>query len=134
MTQEERMEFKEIIEEALSGANFATKDDMKNFATKDDLKNFATKDDIARLDNRIDGIEKYMHDKFLLMENDMMPKIDAMYEALTTRVSHEECDKRMKGIEEKTDAIDPIMLTVENHSAKIFEHEERLEKLEALAF
>ncbi len=114
--------------------NFATKDDLKNFATKDDLKNFATKDDLKNFATKDDfkSLETKMHDYFLLIENNVVPKIDAMYDALCTRVTHEECDKRMGKVEEKATVIDPLMVTVGKHSEKLLEHEERLEKLEAL--
>ena len=134
---------------------------MKNFATKDDLKNLATKDDIVRLERRIDCLENridkleermdkleermdrleermdklegYVREKFLLIENVMMPKIDAMYEALTTRVSHGECDERMGQIEDKADAITPLLIAVRKNTEKLSEHEERLKKLESPA-
>ncbi len=165
MTQEDRMEWKQMFSEIFKEANFATKDDLKNFATKDDLKNFATKDDlknfatkddlknfatkddIARLESRMDRLEErmdrleecmdrlenYVHEKFLLIENEMMPKIDAMYEALTTRVSHGECNERMESIEGKADAITPLLVAVKKNTAKLAEHEERIKKLESPA-
>ena len=158
MTQEDRMEWKQMFSEIFKEANFATKDDLKNFATKDDLKNFATKDDLKnfatkddlknfatkddiarlesrmdRLEERMDRLENYVHEKFLLIENEMMPKIDAMYEALTTRVSHGECNERMESIEGKADAITPLLVAVKKNTAKLAEHEERIKKLESPA-
>lgn len=154
MTQEDRMEWKQMFAEILQEADFATKDDLKNLVTRDDLKNLATKDDIIRIEARMEQmevrieqlearmeqmearmeqIEKYVHEKFLLIENEMVPKINAMYEALTTRVSHEECNERMGLIEGRADAITPLLLTVKKNTSLLEEHEGRIRKLESPA-
>ena len=131
MTQEDRMEWKQMFSEIFKEANFATKDDLKNFATKDDIACLESRMD--RLEERMDRLENYVHEKFLLIENEMMPKIDAMYEALTTRVSHGECNERMESIEGKADAITPLLVAVKKNTAKLAEHEERIKKLESPA-
>ena len=131
MTQEDRMEWKQMFSEIFKEANFATKDDLKNFATKDDIARLESRMD--RLEERMDRLENYVHEKFLLIENEMMPKIDAMYEALTTRVSHGECNERMESIEGKADAITPLLVAVKKNTAKLAEHEERIKKLESPA-
>ena len=151
MTQEDRMEWKQMFSEIFKEANFATKDDLKNFATKDDIARLESRMDcleehmdrleehmdrleehmdrleerMDRLEERMDRLENYVHEKFLLIENEMMPKIDAMYEALTTRVSHGECNERMESIEGKADAITPLLVAVKKNTAKLAEHEER---------
>ena len=180
MTQEDRMEWKQMFSEIFKEANFATKDDLKNFATKDDIARLESRMDrleermdrleehmdrleehmdrleermdrleehmdrleehmdrleerMDRLEERMDRLENYVHEKFLLIENEMMPKIDAMYEALTTRVSHGECNERMESIEGKADAITPLLVAVKKNTAKLAEHEERIKKLESPA-
>ncbi len=90
-------------------------------------------DHMDKLEDRIDRLEGYVHEEFLLIENEMMPKINAMYEALTTRVSHVECNDRMEVIEGKTDAITPLLITVKKNTTKLREHEERIKSLEAPA-
>lgn len=145
MTQEDRMEWKQMFSEIFKEANFATKDDLKNFATKDDIARLESRMDRLeeRMDHfeermdcfeeRMDSLENYVHEKFLLIENEMMPKINAMYEALTTRVSHGECNERMESIEGKADAITPLLVAVKKNTAKLAEHEERIKKLESPA-
>lgn len=152
MTQEDRMEWKQMFSEIFKEANFATKDDLKNFATKDDIARLESRLDcfeermdrleermdhfeerMERLEERMDRLENYVHEKFLLIENEMMPKINAMYEALTTRVSHGECNERMESIEGKADAITPLLVAVKKNTAKLAEHEERIKKLESPA-
>lgn len=152
MTQEDRMEWKQMFWEIFKEANFATKDDLKNFATKDDIARLESRLDcfeermdrleermdhfeerMERLEERMDRLENYVHEKFLLIENEMMPKINAMYEALTTRVSHGECNERMESIEGKADAITPLLVAVKKNTAKLAEHEERIKKLESPA-
>lgn len=138
MTQEDRMEWKQMFSEIFKEANFATKDDLKNFATKDDIARLESRMDRLEermdcLEERMDRLENYVHEKFLIIENEMMPKIDAMYEALTTRVSHGECNERMESIEGKADAITPLLVAVKKNTAKLAEHEERIKKLESPA-
>lgn len=131
MTQEDKIEFKLMFIEVLKDGNFVTKEDLKNLATKDDIARL--EDRMDKLEDRIDRLEGYVHEEFLLIENEMMPKINAMYEALTTRVSHVECNDRMEVIEGKTDAITPLLITVKKNTTKLREHEERIKSLEAPA-
>ena len=152
MTQEDKIEFKLMFIEVLKDGNFVTKEDLKNLATKDDIARLEERmdrleermdrledrmdkleDHMDKLEDRIDRLEGYVHEEFLLIENEMMPKINAMYEALTTRVSHVECNDRMEVIEGKTDAITPLLITVKKNTTKLREHEERIKSLEALA-
>ena len=150
MTQEDRMEWKQMFSEIFKEANFATKDDIARLESRmdcleehmdrleehmDRLEEHMDRleERMDRLEERMDRLENYVHEKFLLIENEMMPKIDAMYEALTTRVSHGECNERMESIEGKADAITPLLVAVKKNTAKLAEHEERINKLESPA-
>lgn len=89
-----------------------------------------------RLDNRMDGLEQrqndmenYMHDKFAVIENDLIPKVNALYETTDLYVKRMEYRKQIAEIENKLDYVDPLVETVQSHSEKLEQHETIIKKL-----
>ncbi len=89
-----------------------------------------------RLDNRMDGLEQrqndmenYMHDKFAVIENDLIPKVNALYETTDLYVKRMEYRKQIAEIENKLDYVAPLVETVQSHGEKLEQHETIIKKL-----
>lgn len=95
------------------------------------------------LDNRMDGIEQrmdgmeqrqnnmenYMHDKFAVIENDLIPKVNTLYETTDLYVKRIEYRKQIAEIENKLDYVDPLVEIVQFHGEKLEQHETIIKKL-----
>lgn len=82
-----------IVEESVKGA-MLTKEDLQNIKDLFEEQNHhidrleqKMNSGFQRLDNRMDGMEQrqnnmenYMHDKFAVIENDLIPKVNTLYE------------------------------------------------------
>lgn len=127
LTKKDLEGIKELIDEQMS--------DMK--------EHMVTKEDFCRLENRFDGLESrfdgleqevhelsdYTHKKFILIENEVIPKISALYEMTDSCIKQTECRKRREKIDEKLDCIAPLKAVVKSHSEQLVKHDEMLDKL-----
>ncbi len=127
LTKEDLACIKELMNEQMS--------DMK--------QHMVTKEDFCRLENRFDGLENrfgglehevhelrdYTHKKFILIENEVIPKISSLYEMTDSYVRQAECRKQREKADEKLDCITPLKAVVKSHSEQLIKHDEMLGKL-----
>lgn len=90
----------------------------------------------ARTDERFTALEEnlqqvrdYMHKKFALVENDVIPKISALFDARDLCVQHLEYRKRDEEIARKIAYIDPLVQKVKEHSQRLEQHDAALTRL-----
>ena len=88
------------------------------------------------LEHRMDGMEQrqnnmenYMHDKFAVIENDLIPKVNTLYETTDLYVKRIEYRKQIAEIENKLDYVDPLVEIVQFHGEKLEQHETIIKKL-----
>ena len=88
------------------------------------------------IEQRMDGmeqqqnnIENYMHDKFAVIENDLIPKVNTLYETTDLYVKRIECRKQIAEIENKLDYVEPLVEIVQFHGEKLEQHETIIKKL-----
>ena len=88
------------------------------------------------MEYRMDGIEQqqnnienYMHDKFAVIENDLIPKVNTLYETTDLYVKRIECRKQIAEIENKLDYVEPLVEIVQFHGEKLEQHETIIKKL-----
>ncbi len=81
------------------------------------------------MEGHIEGLETYMHRKFAMIENEVIPKINALYETTDLYVRRIECRKKNNDIEERLDYIEPLVVITQSHSEKLARHEMILKKL-----
>lgn len=127
LTKKDLANIKEIMVEQMS--------DMK--------EQMVTKKEFYELEERFDGLEErfngleqevhelndYSHMKFVLIENEVIPKISALYEMSDSYVKQMECRQLREKADEKLDCIDPLKAVAKSHSNQLTKHDEMLEKL-----
>ena len=137
----------------------ATKEDIANMATKEDIANMATKEDIAEIREEMNEMkedisetieemkgdihnlrkdvtrmETYMHRKFTMIETDLIPKVNTLFEMADRYVTHDECRNERGIISKDLNCITPMMSVVQSHSETLENHDERIKHIESLAF
>lgn len=83
-----------------------------------------------RLEERVDSNESYMHKKFALIENDVIPKLNALAESMDLYVTKEEFRKRMDYVDHRLEHLELIEHTVARHSMQLERHERLLRKVQ----
>ncbi len=81
------------------------------------------------MEQRQNNIENYMHDKFAVIENDLIPKVNTLYETTDLYVKRIEYRKQIAEIENKLDYVDPLVEIVQFHGEKLEQHETIIKKL-----
>lgn len=84
------------------------------------------------MENRQDSMESYMHRKFALIENDLIPKVNALYEAADLYVKQMDCRKRNEEVESKLDYIAPLVEITQSNSRKLERYDTILKELAAV--
>ena len=131
----------------------ATKEDIANMATKEDIAEIKEemcemkgdisgikeemnemKGDIHSLRKDVTRMETYMHRKFTMIETDLMPKVNTLFEMADRYVTHDECQIQRGIISKDLNCISPMMTVVQSHSETLDKHDERIKHIESLAF
>lgn len=81
------------------------------------------------IEQQQNNIENYMHDKFAVIENDLIPKVNTLYETTDLYVKRIECRKQIAEIENKLDYVEPLVEIVQFHGEKLEQHETIIKKL-----
>ncbi len=81
------------------------------------------------MEQRQNNMENYMHDKFAVIENDLIPKVNTLYETTDLYVKRIEYRKQIAEIENKLDYVDPLVEIVQFHGEKLEQHETIIKKL-----
>lgn len=105
--------------------NMVTQKDFNALSDRvDKLEN-----DFQSFERKIDRLSDHSHNKFMLIENDMMPKIIALYDRTDSCVEEGRCRERREQIEEKLDNIPPLKAIAHSHSKQLARHNEILENM-----
>ena len=127
LTKEDLANIKEIMAEQMS-------DIKEQMVTKEEFHGL--EDRFDSLEQRVDNLEQevhelrdYSHMKFVLIENEVIPKISALYEMTDSYVKQMKCREQREKIEEKLDCIAPLKAIAKSHSDQLAEQNEMLEKL-----
>lgn len=155
LTKEDLTNIKELMNEQISGVKgeisgikgqiSGMQEEMANVkeeisSMKGDItgirETMVTKKEFNCLESRIDGLEHevyklrdYSHRKFVLIENEVVPKITALYEMSDSYVKQAECLKSREKANAKLDCLDPLKVVVKSHSEQLAKHNEILDKL-----
>ncbi len=102
-----------------------------------DIKiNMVTKKEFKVLENRVDDLQQdihelrdYSHKKFVLIENEVVPKISALFEMSDSYVKQEKCFKRREQVDKKLNSLESLEVIAKIHGEQIGKHDEILDKL-----
>ena len=81
------------------------------------------------LDRNLRALSDYTYKKFALIENDMYPKISALFDARDLCVQRSDCQRMNEDIERKLTYVKPLVRKVKEHGRKLDEHDTILKKL-----
>lgn len=121
--KEEIWDMKEDISE-LKEENVGIKVQISNIE-----KQMVTKEEFGRLEREVHELRDYSHGKFMLIENEVLPKISVLFEMTDSYVKQTECRNRREQLDEKLNCIDPLKAVVKSHSDKLAKHDEMLGEL-----
>lgn len=93
---------------------------------------YGLKNEFDELRSEFDEFRDYSHQKFILIENEVIPQISALYESTDLYVKQMECRKRNDRVNEKLECIEPLKVIAKSHSDRLAKHDEMLEMLAAV--
>ncbi|MDE6761624.1 MAG: hypothetical protein K2J90_13265 [Lachnospiraceae bacterium] len=88
-----------------------------------------TKKEFNELKQEVYEWRDYSHNKFIMIENEVIPKISALYEMTDFYVKNMECRKHREQTDKKLECIAPLKAVVEVHSERLAKHDDTLERL-----
>ena len=98
--------------------------------------NMVTKKEFKDLENRVDDLQQEMHElrdyshkKFVLIENEVVPKISALYEMSDSYVRKTECSRQREQADKKFNSIESLEVIAKIHSEQLAKHDEILDRL-----
>lgn len=92
-------------------------------------KEMVTKTEFHELRRDVHEWRDYSHNKFIMIENEVIPKISALYEMTDFYVKQMECREHREQTEKKVECITPLKVVVEEHSKQLARHDNTLESL-----
>lgn len=92
-------------------------------------ENMVQKEEFIGLRQVVYEWRDYSHSKFIMLENEVIPKISALYEMSDLYVKQMECRKNREKADKRLDCIEPLKTTAKSHSERLAKHDEILEKL-----
>ncbi|MDE6625101.1 MAG: hypothetical protein K2K56_01885 [Lachnospiraceae bacterium] len=94
---------------------------------KADMQNL--KADVQSLQQQIDDIKDYMHRKFIWIENDLVMKVNILYETRDMYVQYTQYQKRNEEVDNQFAYIASLFKVVQSHGERLEYHEQMLNKL-----
>ena len=92
-------------------------------------KDMVTKEEFNELKQEVYEWRNYSHNKFIIIENEVIPKISALYEMTDFYVKQMECRKYREQTDKKLECIAPLKAVVEAHGERLAKHNDTLERL-----
>lgn len=131
LTKEDLTAIKEIVDERISKVEerMSTKKDLADVQERMDARMDEMEEKMTDMRKDISELRDSSHKKFILIENEVIPKISALYETTDLYVKEMECWKRREKADEKMDSIEPLKVMVKSHSDRLAKHDEMLEKI-----
>lgn len=155
LTKKDLANIKQLMDEQINGVKGQVNgikdqmDDMKNQMNDmknqmDDMKgqisslegevavikeNMVTQEDFNGLKQVVYEWKDYSHNKFIMIENEVLPKISTLYEMTDFYVKQMECKKHREQAEKKIDCIEPLKTMASMHSEQLAKHDDILENL-----
>ena len=92
-------------------------------------KEMVTKAEFHEVRRDVHEWREYSHNKFIMIENEVIPKISALYEMTDFYVKQMECRKYREQADKKMECVTPLKTVVQVHSEQLVKHDDMLERL-----